>query len=271
MPRARQSLIKLRRPIPIAARYLLGLLCMVCLMGVWFGVTRGASEERILSAAKMPSPEEAWVRVQPLFKERNLISHLAVSLKRVILGFGLAVLVGVPLGVLAASWRAIEAFLAPVVTFGRNVPIGALIPLMFCFFGLGEKQMRMFIFFATVPFVFSATVAAILAIPERHAETARTLGASSRQVVTKVLVPLALPEIMTTLRFLFGLAWGYIMLAEVAGATRGVGFLLNQSQTRGGDQADIHVILVTITLAAFIMDRALHWLQRGVFPYRTDL
>lgn len=265
------ALLALRRSQPAWIRYLLGLVGVGLILGLWFAVTRGASEARIVSAAKMPSPEEAWARLSPLWNDRELLSHLLVSLKRVFLGFGLAVLIGVPCGVLAASFRALEAFLAPVVVFGRNVPIGALVPLTFVLFGLGEKQMRMFIFLATVPFIFSATVAAVVAIPERYVETAKTLGASRLQVITKVLVPLALPDVITNLRFLFGLAWGYIMLAEVAGVNRGVGFLLNQSQTRGGDEGDIYVILFSITIVAFLIDRLLHFTQRGVFPYRTDL
>jgi NitT/TauT family transport system permease protein len=271
MPHGLEELSKLRREPPAWLRYLLALVGIGLVLGIWFWVTRGASEQRLVSASKMPSPEEAWARVAPLFKTRDLMGHLLVSLERVFSGFGLAVLVGVPLGILAASWRALEAFLSPVVLFGRNVPIGALVPLTFVLFGLGEKQMRMFIFIATVPFVFSATVAAVVQIPERFVETARTLGASRLQVVWKVLVPLALPDIITNLRFLFGLAWGYIMLAEVGGVNQGVGFLLNQSQTRGGDQGDIYIILLAITIIAFLIDRILHWVQRGVFQYRTDL
>src|SRR5690606_35154665 len=98
-----------------------------------------------------------------------------------------------------------------------------------------------------------------------------TLGANDRQVVLKVLVPLALPDVITTFRQLLGLAWGYIMLAEASGAQSGAGFLLNQSQTRGGDEGDIWVILFTITIVAFVIDKILQFFQRGLFPYRADL
>src|SRR6185295_15939908 len=111
-----------------------------------------------------------------LLTERALIQSIVATLKRVLLGFGLAVLVGVPVGVLAGSWRLIDAAAAPLALFGRNIPIAALIPLTILWFGIGETQKVMFIFIATTPFVFAETVGAIVGVNERHVETAQTLG-----------------------------------------------------------------------------------------------
>ncbi len=101
--------------------------------------------------------------------------------------------------------------------------MAALIPLTMMWFGIDETQKVMFIFIACVPFIFSDTVSAIAGVPDRYVETAQTLGASELQIVGKVLVPLALPEIYNGLRHLFGLAFGYIMLAEVVNAEHGLG------------------------------------------------
>ncbi len=264
---------KLRRTPPMVVRYALGGVCVGLLLLTWWYLTRGAiSEERIIAANKLPSPGESWERLGPLFGEKQLIGNVLTSLRRVLFGFGLAIIIGVPLGVVAASWRPVEAFLAPITMFGRNVPFGALVPFTLMLFGLGEKQIRMFIFLATIPFIFAATVSAVMSIHERYAETAKTLGASDRQVVIKVLFPLALPDIVTSVRQLFGLAFGYIMLAEVVGSgEQGAGFLLNSSQSRGGDQGSVVVILFVLAFTAFLIDRVLHFLQKGIFPYRQDL
>ena len=98
-------------------------------------------------------------------------------------------------------------------------------------------------------------------------ETAQTLGASRWQIIYKVLFPLALPDIITGLRFLFGLALGYIMLAELINAEHGLGYLLSTSQRRGVSE---HIILILLVIAslAFLIDRFLGWLQYGLFPYR---
>jgi len=125
-----------------------------------------------------------------------------------------------------------------------------------------------FIFIACVPFIFSDTVSAVAGVPDRYVETAQTLGASELQIVGKVLVPLALPEIYNGLRHLFGLAFGYIMLAEVVNAEHGLGKLLMDSQRRSIPQHVI-LILIIVSLLAYGIDRLLLWFQRGLFPYRT--
>ena len=108
---------------------------------------------------------------------------------------------------------------------------------------------------------------AVVNIQTRYVETAQTLGASSRQVIAKVLIPLALPDIFSSLRSLFGLAFGYIMLAELVNAKFGLGFLLMTSQRRALTE-HIFAILILIGLLAFGIDRLLLWFQRGFFPYR---
>jgi len=125
-----------------------------------------------------------------------------------------------------------------------------------------------FIFIACVPFVYSDAVAAVVGVPDRYVETAQTLGARSHQVVLKVLVTLALPDIYNSLRHLFGLAFGYIMLAELINAEHGLGFLLMASQRRGLSE-HIILILIIIGLLAYGIDRVLFWFQRGLFPYRA--
>lgn len=261
--------LSLRVPPAPLARYLIGAGSVVLLLVAWWLLTRGASpEQRIVSPVILPSPAEVASSLPALVGERALLPSIAATLRRVLLGFGLAALVGVPLGVLAGSWRVIEAGAAPVAIFGRNVPIAALIPLTILWFGIEETQKVMFIFIACVPFVFSDTVRAVVGVPDRYVETAQTLGANAGQIVWKVLVALALPEIYASLRSLFGLAFGYIMLAELINAEHGLGYLLSTSQRRGLSE-HIILILVVIGTLAYGIDRLLHWFQRGLFPYRA--
>lgn len=266
-----RQLTALRRATPARIAYPLGALCILAVVGLWWLLTRGEVEFRTLQPQMMvPSPEEAIGQLKPLY-DRGLIESTIDSLRRVVFGFGLSTLVGVSLGIMAASLRPFQAFCQPLVLFGRSIPLAALIPLTAAIFKYGELSKVMFIFLATLPFVFSDTVAAILAIPERYVDTARTLGASRFQIIRKVLVPLALPDIFTGLRFLFGLAFGYIILAETIIIKTGLGALIYQSMTRGGQPEHVLLILVIIALMAYGIDRLLLFFQRGVFPYRQDL
>src|SRR6266550_2034054 len=270
MPReSTPSLLTLRFSPPPMTRRLVGVGAMGFVLLLWWIVTTGAgSEERLISPVILPSPAEVIRSFPSLLKDRALVESIAATLKRVLIGFGLAAFVGVPLGILAGSWRVVEAAGAPLALFGRNLPVAALIPLTILWFGIDETQKVMFIFIACVPFVYSDAVGAVVNVPDRYVETAQTLGAKSYQIVSKVLVALALPDIYNSLRHLFGLAFGYIMLAELINAQHGLGYLLMTSQRRGLSE-HIILILIIIGLLAFGIDRLLFWFQRGLFPYRA--
>jgi NitT/TauT family transport system permease protein len=264
-----RSLLALRLSPPRMTRRLIGALAIAVVVLLWWLATMGADvEDRLISPVILPSPLEVVRSFPVLLNERALLQSIAATLKRVMIGFGLAALIGVPVGILAGAWRVIESAGAPLALFGRNLPVAALIPLTILWFGIDETQKVMFIFIACVPFVYSDTVSAITGVPDRYVETAQTLGARPWQAITKVLVPLALPEIYTSLRHLFGLAFGYIMLAELINAEHGLGYLLMASQRRGLSE-HIILILIIIGLLAYGIDRVLLWFQRGLFPHRV--
>ncbi len=249
---------------------LFGLSCVVFCTTAWWFLTWGSPEERALSPSILPSPRATVDSFPSLWFDRALTRNTYASLRRVTLGFGLAALVGVPLGVLCGCFPRINAFFAPLTIMGRNIPVAALIPLTFSLFGIGEFQKVMFIFIACVAFVLIDTATAIREIDRRYIDTAFTLGANRRQVVFKVLVPLAMPNVFNSLRLLFGLAFGYIMLAELVkfgDTSGGLGDLINTSLRRGL-QTHILLVLMIIPLVALAIDRLLLWIQRELFPYR---
>src|SRR2546427_10537202 len=263
------SLLTLRLSPPPMTRRLVGVGAMGVVVLLWWLATTGlGSEDRFISPIILPSPKEVVRSFPSLLNDRALMQSIAATLKRVLIGFGLATAVGVPLGIVAGSWRVVESAGAPFALFGRNLPVAALIPLTILWFGIDETQKVMFIFIACVPFVYSNVVAAIASVPDRYVETAQTLGATSFQIVRKVLVALAIPDIYNGLRHLFGLAFGYIMLAELINAQHGLGYLLMTSQRRGLSE---HIILILLIIGALAygIDRLLFWFQRGLFPHRA--
>ncbi|MEX0702726.1 MAG: ABC transporter permease [Planctomycetales bacterium] len=268
--RAARRWLAIRGPIPQWQAVLFGIACVAVCLGAWWLVTRGAGEERILSPVLLPSPEETFASFRSLWFDRALMRNLLITLQRVTLGFLLAVAVGVPFGVLAGCFTRLQAFLAPVIMFGRNIPIAALIPITFFAFGIGETQKVMFIFFASVAFVTADAARAVMNVGQEFIDTAYTLGANRRQVILQVLVPSALPHVFNSLRLLFGLAFGYIMLAELVkfgSEAGGLGHLINTSQHRG-PREHIYLVVLIIPLVALVIDRFLFWIQRELFPHR---
>ncbi len=258
----------LRTLPPAVVRRGAGAFTVLMILVLWAALTSGATPEaRSISPTVLPSPGEVMRSFPALVTDRNLVGSIAASMQRVLLGFGLAALLAIPLGIVAGSYRLVDAAAQPISVFMRNIPVAALLPLTLQAFGVGELQKVMFLFLACAPFMFHETARAIVQVHDRYVDTAQTLGASSPQIVSKVLISLALPDIYATLRSNFGLAFGYVMLAEVVDAKAGLGFMLLQSQRRGMPEHLLATLLV-IGLIAWLIDQGFKFFQRGFFPYR---
>ncbi len=270
-PPRRRRFSVLRAEIPAWEAVTMGVLCIVVCFALWWLLTAGDHDHvPIIPPETLPGPVATFASFPSLWFDRELTRNTLASLNRVVLGFALAVVVGVPLGVLCGCFRRINAFFGPLVIIGRNIPIAAVVPLTFVLFGTSDFQKVMFIFIACVAFIVMDTANSIVEVDGRYVDTAYTLGASRWQIILKVLVPLAMPSIFNSLRLLFGLAFGYIMLAEqikYGDEAGGLGDLINISQRlqQGGN---ILLVLMLIPLVALAVDRILFWIQRQLFPYQ---
>jgi ABC-type nitrate/sulfonate/bicarbonate transport system permease component len=259
---------KIRDEPTIFGRAFMAALFLGGIAAFWYYVTRGATAaDRIVSPYALGSPREVFGSFPSLWFDRALTRNLAISLWRVLQGFGLAVLVGVPIGILCGAYRRVDAFFAPISIFGRNVPVVALVPLALLWFGTGESPKIGFLFIACVAFVLFDASRAVAEVSSDYLDTAYTLGASRRQALTKVIIPLAMPAIFNSVRLLFGLAFGYIIVAEALDMDSGLGVLIMQSQRRG-PREHVYLILLFITVVAFLLDRILYFIQRRLFSYR---
>ncbi|MBI3865235.1 MAG: ABC transporter permease subunit [Planctomycetia bacterium] len=264
------GLFEIRHEAPVWQVVVCGAACLAVCYCVWWFLTRGSGEERILSYSVLPSPDEVFSSFPSLWFDRALTRNMLVTLKRVTLGFGLAAAVGIPIGVLCGCFSWINSFFIPLSLFGRNIPLAALVGITFSLFGIGEEQKIMFIFIACVAFIMSDTAGSIREVGNQYVDTAYTLGASRLQVILKVLIPLALPGVFNSLRLLFGLAFGYIMLAEtikLGAESGGLGDIINTSMRRG-PREHVFLVLLIIPLVALALDRILFWIQRELFPHR---
>jgi NitT/TauT family transport system permease protein len=276
-PRRASNHFALRRPIPRWQSILLGIACILVCLAIWWFITWGEQgETRIVSPLILPSPAETFGSFHDLWFRGQLTRNTLITLRRVALGFLMSLAIGVPLGILAGCFPRVHAFLTPLVMFGRNIPIAALLPLMTFlvrtdfYFNASEWRKIAFIFLATVAFVLADAARAIMDVAERYVDTAYTLGASRWDTVTKVLIPLALPSIFSSSRLMFGIAFGYIMLAESmrdADTLGGLGYQIFIAQKRTYPE-QVYLIILIIPLVALAIDQLLYWVQRSLFPYQ---
>lgn len=259
---------KIRDTPTVLGRVVLGVICIGLIGLLWWLATRGAAEARWISPTILGSPAEVFRSLKTLWFDRALTRNTMVSLWLVVKGFGLAALIAIPIGILCGTFKRIKAFLAPITIFGRNVPVVALVPLVMLIADTDEGEKVLFLFMACVAFVLFDATQIISSVPQKYLDTAYTLGASRLQIIFKVLIPLALPDLFNSLRLLFGLAFGYIILVEMLSQGEGgLGTLIYISQKKG-PREHVYLLLLVITLVAYLLDRMLYFVGRLLFPYR---
>jgi len=236
------------------------------LIGWWF-VTHGATvEDRILSPIIVPSPLEVLQAFPKLHFEQGLVRSALTSFIRVSIGFSLAAVVAVPLGVFMASFPPVSAFFRPLALVGSYVPIVVFVPLTLAWFGLSETQKVGFLFIGCFVALLPLVIKDIANVPAAYLDVAVTKGASQWQLVRYVLFPVAQADIWDHLRGVYGVGWGWIILAEVVNAERGLGYLIDVSNRRGHTNA-IFAIIIVIVVIAVACDQLWRLGGRLLFPY----
>ncbi len=241
---------------------------------IWFLLTYGNGhtvESRMVHPSILPSPMEMFNAIKTLLSpEKHLDEGIKVSLLRIGQGFLIALLIAFPLGILMGTFSKINKFFSPLIIVGSYIPIPTLLPLTMAWLGLGEEQKVGFLAIASFVFLLPAFVKAIDDVDDVFFNTGYTLGANKWQLLTKIIVPIAMPKLYDAMRAGFGVGFTWIIVAEMNGATSGLGYMLKQAQTRGGmDNAPIvYLLLIVIVLLAFGFD----WLWREgsklLFPYK---
>jgi NitT/TauT family transport system permease protein len=247
-----------------------GLTCLFIglVLLVWWILTRGEPSERIVQPLILPSPMEVLHSFIPLHLERGLVRSAVTSWLRVTAGFTLAAIVAVPLGVYMATFPPIAAFFRPLALVGGYVPIIVFIPLSMTWFGTGEPQKIGFLFIACFVALLPLVIKDIADVPGAFLDVAVTKGASQWQLVRYVLFPVAKANIWDHLRGVYGVGWGWIIMAEVVLLPQyGLGALIGVSERRSNTDA-IFAVIIVIVLIAVACDQL--WRIGGelLFPYR---
>jgi NitT/TauT family transport system permease protein len=156
----------------------------------------------------------------------ELIGNSLVSLGRVIIGFAIAAISGILLGIIVGWWKKARDLLEPVIEILRPIPPLAWIPLSMLWFGLGFKPAVFLIWLGAFFPILLNSVLGMENTPRQLVEVARTLGANSWQILTKVGVPSATPSIMAGLRIGIGIGWMCLVAAELTGSNSGLGYMI---------------------------------------------
>jgi ABC-type nitrate/sulfonate/bicarbonate transport system permease component len=220
------------RGAPPPARRALGLRvgAVFAFVALWSGAAGAVSLLKLFNPIFLAGPWLVFGTLWQFARDGQLWSHVVATVERVVLGFSLGALVAVGLRLPAGASGVLGRVVEPVVELLRPIPPLAVLPLFIVWVGIGEASKVAFIAYATFFPTFLATVHAVRSVDPVLVRAAESLGARRGQVFVRVVLPAALPEILTGIRVSVALAFFVIVIAEFVGAERGLGYLINDGR-----------------------------------------
>ncbi len=245
----------------------ISLMTAVVLIALWFLVTSMGWIKPIF----LPSPFAVYDKFIEAWTEgvanSTLLQHTATSLGRVMGAFFLALITAVPVGVLMGVNRIVRGIFDPIIEFYRPLPPLAYLPLVIIWFGIGEFPKVFLIYLAIFAPMAIAARAGVKSVSIEQIHAAYAMGASSRQIISHVILKAALPEIFTGMRIGIGVGWTTLVAAEMVASSRGLGFMvLNAAQYLASDTVIMGILV--IGFFALIFDLLLRHLEKVLIPWK---
>lgn len=247
----------------------IGVISLLTLAGVvalWWAVTAWGYIDPLF----LPSPQAVLSRVLRLFSvgymDATVQQHLAASLWRIGVALIAAVLLAIPTGIAIGRNRVAQGILDPLIEFYRPIPPLAYLPLIVIWFGIGELSKVLLIYLAIFAPITIATAGGVRNVDPVKLRAAQSLGATRSQLLRYIIIPSALPEILTGLRIGLGVGWSTLVASELVAATRGLGFMVQSAgQFLATDVVMAGILL--IALVAFVLEIGLRRLQAKLVPW----
>ncbi len=245
-------------------RHLAGFLLPLLVVIIWEIAARAGAVNTLL----LPAPSRVLLTLGQAAIDGSLWVNLGYSVRRWIIGFAFGGGVGLLLGALNGLSLRSENFTDTTVQMLRTVPFMGLTPLLVMWFGLGETPKVILIAVASFFPVYVNTLAGVRNVNKGLVEVGQSFQLSQAELLYRVILPAALPEILTGIRYSLGIAWLALVIAELMAAESGIGFWLMQG--REAVRVDIVLAsLVVFSVAGKFMDAALRLVERRVLHWRN--
>jgi len=236
------------------------------LLGWWL-----ASHFRWVPPLFLPTPEVVFERLYESamgqLTDAPLAEHFAWSIFRVFSAFLLACATAIPIGIGMGVSRVVRGIFDPPIEFYRPLPPLAYLPLIVIWFGIDELSKVLLIYLACFAPLAMSAHAGVRSVSQEQIHAAYSMGASKWQVIWHVVIPAAMPEILTSMRIAIGFGWTTLVAAEMVAATRGLGqMVLNASNFL---RTDIVIMgIIVIGAVAYLFDLLMRYIERVVVPWK---
>jgi ABC-type nitrate/sulfonate/bicarbonate transport system permease component len=240
-------------------RYLQGGVGLALFLVLWHVTSSTGLFGRIepeYSLLLLPTPETVLKAILETVADGSLWGNVSVSIVRVAIGFVLAVLIGIPVGLGMALSPLCNNFAEPFVRIFSPIPGIAWVPLAILWFGLGDRAAIFIITLGSIFPIIINTIQGVRDVDRHLVDAARMMGASRMQILRRVMLPSVIPYLVTGFRLGLGFAWRVVIAAEMVGVPNGIGYLLNVGRSTG--RTDITIVtMVTLGVLMLVVEELL--------------
>jgi len=236
----------------------LGLLGLLGLLAAWWLVTRSADPYAL---GPRFSPTATFASLAALLHEWELARHTLVSLKRVLVGLGFAIALGVPLGLLVGSHRRLESATAPVFQFLRMISPLSWMPIAVMAFGIGDRPIYFLLTFAAVWPILLNTAAGVRQLEPRFVDLGESLNATRLELLWHIVLPGVLGHVLTGVRLAIGVLWIVLVPAEMLGVSEGLGYAILDTRDRLA-YSELMAMVLLVGLLGYALDTSARVLCR---------
>jgi len=240
----------------------LGALSVVVLLVVWHLATAGG----YISAIFLPSPSQVVGQARRYLADGSLFWHVLTSGRRVLVGFLLATVVAVPLGIVLGTSHTAKALFDPILSIIRPLPSLSWIPLTILWFGIDEGQKYAIVFMGTFASALLYVMESTRRVDPLLIKAAQNLGATRLDVLREVILPGSLPGIISGLKVCLALAWTCVLSAEMVAATHGLGALIWFAKD-WNNMALVMVGMISISVTVLVIDSAFRVIEDRILPW----
>ena len=252
----------IRQGNPTWLKLLLTAIALIIPLTIWSYL----SYNEIVNPQFLPTPTAVLLAGVEMFESEELIIDIAASCGRVLAGFLVAGIVGIPLGILMGTFKSMESLFGSIVGIVRYMPIAAFMPLIVLWAGLGEVSKILIIFLGIVFYNAIMIADAVKFIPNEMLNAAYTLGANRVNLLFRVILPATIPSIIDTLRVNVAGAWNFLVISELIAAQNGLGFKIIYSQRFLSTDKVLFCILI-IGIIGLLLDYSFKLLYRLALPW----
>jgi len=238
-------------------------------LAIFLGAWELAAHLGLIDPLFASSPTLIVQKFWEMYSDGSIWPHIAASAEVVAVGFGLSIVVGVPIGLIMGRVPLIASTIEPFVAALYASPQVAFLPLLIIWLGIGFSSKVALVFLGSFIIVLINTETGVTQVDPRLIETARSFMANERQIMSKIVLPSALPFIIAGMRLAIGRALVMVVVAEIYASNKGLGYLIFQA---GGmyDTAQVFVGVGILAAAGVALNSALRALERRLAPWRED-